>query len=369
MRDQEVRIPSINKRIVGLDELRGIAIIVVLIGHGRGLIPDSPKLIAGIGHYGVILFFFISGFIIAKILLSEREKYSRSEISKYEYFSTFYIRRIFRILPLFFLSLLISAILYPETSQYFKQSVVFIQNYYWANTDKIMMRTDVTWSLAVEEHMYIVFPALFFFLRRNQAIVALACIIVAGFLFLSGVFPHGPFNHHKFFVTHMNMQYIALGALLAFGNLGRYLAVTLMVMWLIFCGLMQLKGIKVGAHGIGGQVIDSVSFFVVMLISLGYLRGISKLGFLRYIGLRCYGIYIIHFFVSVLVIEYLGRSVEFFVVYIVVSLLLAEISLRYFEEPIQNHRAIYEKNKLLSKELFKLMGIGLFGVTCLIVLG
>src|ERR1700726_815259 len=93
------------KRIEGLDGLRAIAALMVIAWHYIG-IPDGPNYwlwnVFYLGHFGVDLFFVLSGFLITTILLEHRESPS--------YFPSFYGRRAFRIWPIYYLMVLACAI-------------------------------------------------------------------------------------------------------------------------------------------------------------------------------------------------------------------------------------------------------------------
>jgi Acyltransferase family len=93
-----------SPRVFGLDFLRALAILFVLVAHGTGLLmPFVPWWFAFFGHggfYGVELFFVLSGFLIGTILVR-----SGSELGKPDHVAVFYIRRRFRTPPLFWLFL------------------------------------------------------------------------------------------------------------------------------------------------------------------------------------------------------------------------------------------------------------------------
>ena len=106
-----------KQRIRNLDTFRAIAAIVVMIGHielfrqnnlGQSLFGIVPS-----GHTAVMMFFVISGFLISFLLTKEKEKYGQIALKD------FYLRRIFRIWPVYYLALLISSFLYftPPTAK------------------------------------------------------------------------------------------------------------------------------------------------------------------------------------------------------------------------------------------------------------
>ncbi len=153
-------------RLKTLDVLRGIAVILVLGNH----IPMPPQEIAAaaqfmlnlwkkVGWIGVDLFFVLSGFLVAGLLFREWDRYKKVHVLR------FVVRRGFKIYPAFFIYL---AILIALKTAYTGKmvelpkiiaEVCFIQNYVpgiWTHT----------WSLAIEEHFYILLAFVFAFVYR-----------------------------------------------------------------------------------------------------------------------------------------------------------------------------------------------------------
>ena len=167
-----------------IDGLRAIAVLLVLVFH------FDLFSIGKAGFIGVDVFYVISGFLITSIILGrmEDEKFS---------FADFYLRRIRRLAPALFAVLMLvlaagALWLFPhELVELVKQvlaSQVYVANfYYWKSINYFGLRADDvyllhTWSLAVEEQFYIVYPAIILviykFARRY-----LPAILVLGFLF------------------------------------------------------------------------------------------------------------------------------------------------------------------------------------------
>lgn len=148
------------KRILELDILRGIAILLVLFHHavipGResGFLKIPLTLLTRLGWTGVDLFFVLSGSLIGTLLFKE---INRSEKLN---FSRFYTRRALRLWPAYYLMVGCSFILSMsqglsiEAAQSFLPNLVHVQNYF---PNAI---TASTWSLAVEEHFYLLLPLL-----------------------------------------------------------------------------------------------------------------------------------------------------------------------------------------------------------------
>src|SRR4030095_1290908 len=136
-----------------LDGLRGIAILLVVIYHNFGFINYSS-----FGWLGGDLFFVLSGFLITDILINT--------VGKPGYLQNFYIRRVLRIFPLYYLCLIIFLLVLPRFA-ILPDSDYYVRNQAWLwtylqNWLYIFRGNDNTvslhhlWSLAVEEQFYLV---------------------------------------------------------------------------------------------------------------------------------------------------------------------------------------------------------------------
>lgn len=171
--------PSLGRRIPSLDGIRAIAVLVVFIGHGstdQGLWP---------GHVGVMIFFFLSGFLITTLLRREYEHSSTIRLRR------FYLRRAFRILPAAYFTILVSLVLawtgvLPSAIDGWGVVAEFLNvtNYYIiANGDTgLPPETSQLWTLAVEEQYYLVVPLVLLLAYRAGAgrkLIGRAFVVVA----------------------------------------------------------------------------------------------------------------------------------------------------------------------------------------------
>ncbi len=171
-------LPS-DKRVFGLDFLRALAILAVLLTHGNLIYPLEQKgwfttATALAGSLGVELFFVLSGFLIGLILLSLEPKFQQIRVLPF-----FWQRRWFRTIPnyLFFLFLYIVATLLiskpiPNIFSY----LTFTQNWLWPHPAFF----DQAWSLAIEEWFYLLFPISLFLSYRLTKSFNAAFLISAG---------------------------------------------------------------------------------------------------------------------------------------------------------------------------------------------
>lgn len=176
-----------------IDGLRAVAVLSVLFYHLR--IPSVENYAAPGGFLGVDVFFVLSGFLITSIVAVEINKTGRLNLG------AFYLRRARRILPPLILVILASipaawAILLPSDMPVFASSLWaalgFFSNFFWAGELRqygaapgLLQPFLHTWSLAIEEQFYLIFPlVLLLVLRRipDRASPCMAAIVLGGFL-------------------------------------------------------------------------------------------------------------------------------------------------------------------------------------------
>lgn len=150
--------------IPSLDGLRAISFFIVFAAHA-GLDWIVP------GGFGVTVFFFLSGYLITTLMRVEADRSGHVSLRN------FYLRRALRILPPFYIVLLgalavaeVGLTRAPTTPQAMPvaSQLLHFSNYWIAirGWDGIPTGTGVYWSLAVEEHFYLIFPTVFLLLGR-----------------------------------------------------------------------------------------------------------------------------------------------------------------------------------------------------------
>ena len=166
-------------RIPTLDGWRGVAILLVLIDHASELTHSALlHKVTRVGATGVGLFFALSGFLITSRLLEEQRCTGAIRLSK------FYVRRIFRLLPptlvyLTVLSILTALGIIAATREQLYSSLFFYRNYIPAGIESSGWFTAHFWSLNVEEHFYLIWPALLLLTRRRIFVPVALAVSVA----------------------------------------------------------------------------------------------------------------------------------------------------------------------------------------------
>ena len=154
--------------IPAIDGLRAVSILCVVLSHaGNGMERLFP------GTLGVIIFFAISGFVITRGLLQEYAQSGRISLGR------FYQRRALRLLPALLLYLIVFVPLLwclgaDITGVHIASGLLYVANYYhifigYPDYNPL----PILWSLAVEEHFYLLFPLLFLFLAKHPKMLAL----------------------------------------------------------------------------------------------------------------------------------------------------------------------------------------------------
>jgi peptidoglycan/LPS O-acetylase OafA/YrhL len=160
-----------KRYIPALDGMRAFSIAVVVASHFwvSGPIP---------GGFGVTVFFFISGFLITRLLLAEQASDGHISIGR------FYVRRFLRLYPALFVLVVVLGALYTVMrgtldAAEIMAALFYYMNYYVLIHPDIDLPIRMLWSLAIEEHYYFVYPLLFAFMAGNPRRFAILLAVVA----------------------------------------------------------------------------------------------------------------------------------------------------------------------------------------------
>ncbi|PYT99820.1 MAG: acyltransferase [Acidobacteria bacterium] len=337
------------------DGLRGIAILLVLIGHS-GFLEALPH--AGMLEYtrfGVDLFFVLSGFLITGILTDSK--------GSGHYFRNFYARRALRIWPLYYLILFFAFVvaplfvpgMRPTVASIWPPFIFYVQNL--AYHDVYPFALGATWSLAVEEQFYLTWPLPVFLLSKRVLSIVLVSLVAMSLSLRIAFHFHGAATGYVHTFTPSRLDAIACGSLAA--------------LWLRSpsgtFALWRVRAYQFLGLGVAGVVLtrvlmhrnSSVVSYTFLAMAFTGLLGISltsdprssllgrslSAGWLRYIGKISYGIYLLHypifhlwarFFDSQSFYQYnqVARNLLGFAVQMPLAMLAAAISWRFFEGPI-----------------------------------
>lgn len=344
------------KHMIQLDALRAIAVFGVLIYHWlpQKLFLNST---VGVGTLGVKFFFVLSGFLITLVLLKTRENIESNEHSIWVNIRNFYIRRFLRILPIYYLTILLTTIFFLGLDPSFMWHFTYLSNFYYA-----WHKWDINspfWSLAIEFQFYLIWPLFVLFVPKKHLHKVICSTIIIAPLFRILCLKMALNDGIRInLLTPACFDSLGLGALLAFYtyNQNRTRAKTLLSnlgFWI--GGSLSLALIITKHHidpGIRLVVQDSINalFFVWLVDRAARGFGNVTASILEFkplvsLGKISYGIYIYHSFVAgwvvPKVVNYLGfsypKSVGIqFVLNTVTTIVVAMLSWHYIEQPINN---------------------------------
>jgi peptidoglycan/LPS O-acetylase OafA/YrhL len=364
-----------------LDGVRGIAIVMVMFRHfaygatahnfaGRVLLT-----LCGLGGLGVDLFFVLSGFLITRILF-------RTRLDPH-YFRNFYGRRALRIFPLYY-AYLIFYFGFVTRFTHFDRTrgaeASSYQGWVWLYATNILIclrgnyivaSINHFWSLAVEEHFYLVWPALVrvFEMRRMLAVCGIAFVIAIGCRAITRWESWSPYAANVF--TLCRIDSLAAGAAVAVFE-RRYSSAAIArgarrVFW-ISLGILAAWGLTLGRYSIGqvlAEILGSsgVALLFASLIGLavwGPARSIARRFFLTrflcWIATYAYGLYVLHQPIRILLqrvlpFESIGKHVHSYALGLLlhgslagaVSLVFALLSYHGFEKLFLKQKRFFEQ--------------------------
>lgn len=306
---------SIGKHIIQLDGLRFFAVLLVMIAHWLQWQWTNPVLTKIPFVHGVTLFFVLSGFLITRILLQNRDKYDERKQSKGQLVKRFYIRRFFRIFPIYYL-LIVGLLLfnYKNTSEIFPWLVTYTSNIYQSIHNVYVGDFNHFWSLAVEEQFYLFWPFVILFLKPSRTLLIIVITIVVSLVTKSYLYVYvGKWMATSYF-TFSCLHALGLGALLAYFKLYKpkvekrlskpiWLYVTL-VLYLI--SLVVQNSFNLGWYK---EIFEDfffavLAFFIILRASENRFKGVAKFmlenRFVTYSGKISYGLYVYHLFMPTL---------------------------------------------------------------------
>lgn len=317
------RIGSIvSKPMPALDGIRGIAILSVLLFHIAG--PFRPPNADGFwgavtfplkwGWAGVDLFFVLSGFLITGILLDTR--------SAPNFFRSFYMRRMLRIIPLYYGFLLLWFTLVPRLAA--PPAGREPQAQFWLHVSNWIMPPSGhlahLWSLAVEEQFYLVWPLVVYWLSRRRLLHACIGMCVLSLALRTVLLVRGVYFEIPHRITPARVDSLMLGAIVAIVQRddGLFADSRVFASWVTGVVMAALFAIVAYASAgfefytfavsTAGLSILAGLFAWVILKTVesdgsGAWQGVVRSGILRSLGKYSYGMYVFHYPLNLIVLN------------------------------------------------------------------
>jgi len=296
----------------------------------------------------------LSGFLITGILLGSKHRS--------HYFRNFYIRRILRIMPLYFATVLVWSILYRGYGHYFLLSSVFGANLSWLLHIRTPHGPGVLWSLAIEEHFYLLWPLIVFLLNKRTLAIVTGVIFLATPVMRAIAAAQGVNPELIYMLSWFRFDGLAAGALMAIWARSS-VASKRSSMWIasvLFAVFVVLTVVGTPFGLMGTKTITSIAlrytqaylFFGTFFVLVVAFRGTQwtaplRWRFLQLSGALSYCLYLVHLSVGdgyeyllkrsgVPLVSYLGASGAVLVraaAILGVSFGIALLSRKYLEDP------------------------------------
>jgi peptidoglycan/LPS O-acetylase OafA/YrhL len=336
-----------------LDGVRGLAVLLVMLFHlthyGLARTPLERALTAlpSVGWSGVDLFFVLSGYLITNILLESRRGST--------YYRSFYARRVLRIFPLYYTLLVFFLVVVPRLGVFSAAHDLWSPNapregiWYWLFLSNFRAAwlgawdhqiLSITWSLAIEEHFYLVWPWVVRRLDDRRLLWVCGATIVGSLALRIAMVALGYSERAVYTLTPCRLDPLATGAAIAIvarsGGLARFARVANVVLPVALalfgalCFAIHPHAAPSGAPDpsryeadvvralafTGDPWMQTVGFsllcviFGALLVSVAtappqsFRRRVFELAWLRSLGKHSYALYLLHVFVGTLVLSF-----------------------------------------------------------------
>ena len=360
---------SAQSRLPGVDVLRGLSVLLVLLHHIHirfefndydlnGWLPHAlNQVVSWSGYQAVIAFFVISGFLITRLSIGRWGPLGHIHIRE------FYVLRVARIVPCLLLLLLVLTVLHlvgapnftipPERASLGRAllaALTFHINYLEGHHGYLPGDWDILWSLSIEETFYLLFPLVCAVVRSERLlIIPLLCLIVAGPFSRTLLADQDPWGDYAYFSC---TDGIAFGCLAALGSARLRIpawvsrvALIAGVAGALFILVMRDTVARIGLSDLGLHITVLELSVALMLLAFGTGFGnrvaAFGTGWLRRIGHHSYETYLFHMIVVLGLMNLLVRTRAtshvlpvWFAAMLLVSLGVGELVARRYSEPL-----------------------------------
>jgi len=341
-----------------LDGLRGLAILLIVFYHNFGFINYFF-----FGWLGVDLFFVLSGFLITDILLKTKNDQN--------YLRNFYARRVLRIFPLYYLTLLLFIIILPAFNNnlnlnYYQDNQLwfwsYLQNWLFIFHPPPPATEALShlWSLAVEEQFYLIWPLVILIFKKPKTLFYLLIVVLVGVILLRFFLWTYKIENIAYFnlYTFSRIDGLCIGSMLALLRIinpriiNRYFSFIVLALALlnfIFFLFNRQNQFSFPYLAIAGYTTFAVIF--ALLVNEGvesensFINKVFSISLLKFFGKISYGLYIFHWPLYLVIRSFFEeswkRNIQFIDASVLISLMasllgifIAWLSYRFFESPI-----------------------------------
>lgn len=348
-----------------LDTFRAIAALVVVWSHIEFVKPsfDIEKINFTLfpnAHYSVTLFFVLSGFLITYLLTKEKEKYQTI------FFKKFYIRRILRIWPLYYLVLILSYVLISSNVSY---RTILLCSTFFSNIPPALKSgwegSPQVWSIGVEEQFYLFWPLFIYFIPNRRMNYYIVSFIIL-YTFLPFIIQYLLDNiggelavKEKLYSFSMKFFHLTKFNCMAFGGLlGYNLALDKKWLKFFYSNKYIVWGVTLCVFSIWfldvtfGRLTEEVYALLFGMMIIGCVRNQyvmvdTKMG--SFLGKISYGIYMYHWIILILIMKYTSiyKEQKFYDLFLYgsvffITIMVSWLSFNTIEKHFLNIKTKYE---------------------------
>ena len=361
-----------------LDILRFIAAFMVVIAHayegwcgwwgypGFMSVDGDHKTLSSFGNYantviknggfGVDVFFLISGFLITYILLAEKDLTGKIDIKK------FFIRRGFRIWPLYFLLIAITPFIVSwlnKPSPDYLSTALFYNNFHSMTTGNWEYPFAHFWSICVEEHFYLVWPFLVAFIPNKYLLNTFWTVLFISVFARFGFNLYGKGFYYMYLHTLSRMDVLAIGAIGAYMYFNKSLRFTMpkyvrIALYILFVVVYASEPYNI----YDGMFLACFrKYFYVAVIAIGMsnfllnpdaIISFKKKNVFHYLGKVSYGVYMYSNILIAIIIEKIIAPYNmvnmylYFFLNIALTIIISIISYELFEKQFLKLKTRFE---------------------------
>ena len=352
-----------------IDFIRFIAFFLVFFTHfinrgGNAIQVDTGQWwnnqfiqrIADFGGQGVTLFFGLTGFLLGRLLIRELEENNSVSIK------SFYLRRILRIWPLYFAFIIFCGVMnfFAHSPTLVSKEIPYLATftYNWGQIFGEVPGTmaTITWSISVEEQIYLIFPILFLLLARKTATRYALILMISGLISVLGCLYIWNISPDRF--TPAFLLPVGVGLLTArfegkFQNLSLNLWKRLFVLILIATYVLFFRNIAALDNFRFLTFIGSATLLPALLFAFRSFIAKSDSRLIQvgvYVGRRSYGCYLFHWSVWTVMVGrdlFSSKTEGFSVIGVFIAFAItvgvSAGSYRFFETPFLRYRKRFQR--------------------------
>ena len=352
-----------------IDFVRFLAFFLVFFTHfinegGNGITVNTGQWwnneliqrVADFGGQGVTLFFSLTGFLLGRLLIREFKEHGTVSVK------AFYLRRILRIWPLYFVFITMCAVLnlFSNSPTIVSSEIPYLATftYNWGQIYGNIPGTmaTITWSISVEEQIYLLFPVLFLVMAKKSSTKYAIFLIISGFASVLSCLYIFEISADRF--TPSFLLPVGVGLLTAryedkYFTSPQALRNSLLLVLLLIFYILSFRDIVDSSIFQSLAYIGSAFLLPALLLVSRSVIGRNQnwaLKFTVYIGRRSYGCYLFHWAIWTVMVgrdifstEKGGFSVIGVLVGFATTVLVSSFSYKYFETPFLRIRKRFQK--------------------------